>query len=67
MRLTIDQLPLTEWQKNKILEETDLRTVKDFLASANISEELTKPNGFGVKKAGKIINTVNILIEEFLA
>lgn len=67
MELTIEELPITSWQKQKILTETSLRTIKDFLAISNISEELTKPSGFGIKKAEKILDTVNILIEEFLA
>lgn len=67
MQLTIDELPLTEWQKNKIKEETALKTVKDFISISDIGDELRKPRGFGKKKAETIINKVNILIEEFLA
>lgn len=67
MQLTIDELPLTEWQKNKIKEETSLKTVKDFISISNIGDELRKPHGFGKIRAEKIINKVNILIEEFLA
>jgi hypothetical protein len=67
MQLTIDELPLTEWQKEKIKKETALKTVKDFLSISDIGDELRKPYGFGKKKAEKIIDKVNKLIEEFLA
>lgn len=67
MQLTIDELPLTEWQKDKIKRETDLKTVKDFLSISDLGDELRKPHGFGKKKAEKIIDKVNKLIEEFLA
>lgn len=67
MELTIDDLPLTEWQKSKIKEETVLRTVKDFFSISDVADELRKPHGFGKKKVEKIINKINIHIEEFLA
>lgn len=67
MQLTISELPLTTWQKEKIIKETELKTVKDFLAMADIVDELIKPHGFGKKKANKIIKKVNQTIEEFLA
>lgn len=67
MQLTIDQIPLTEWQKEKIKKETSLKTVKDFISNSNIGDELRKPHGFGEKKAEKIVKIVNKLIEEFLA
>ncbi len=67
MQLTIDKLPLTEWQKTKIMEETDLKTVKDFLSIPDIGSELRKPHGIGQKRAETIINKVYKLIEEFLA
>ncbi len=67
MQLTIDELPLTTWQKEKIKKETVLKTVKDFLSISDIGDELRKPHGFGKKKAETIINKVNKLIEEFLA
>ena len=66
MQLTIDELPLTEWQKNKIKEETALKTVKDFVSILDIGDELTKPHGFGKKKAQKISEKVKVFIEEFL-
>lgn len=67
MQLTIDELPLTEWQKEKIKRETSLKTVKDFVSRVDIGDELIKPYGFGKKRAEKISNTINKFIEEFLA
>lgn len=67
MRLTIDELPLTEWQKEKIKKDTELKTVEDFVSISDIGDELRKPHGIGKKKADKIIKKVNKLIEEFLA
>ncbi|HML87752.1 MAG TPA: hypothetical protein PKA28_04820 [Methylomusa anaerophila] len=67
MQLTIDELPLTKWQKEKIKRETSLKTVKDFISRIDIGDELIKPFGFGKKRAEKISNTINKFIEEFLA
>ena len=67
MKLTIDKLPLTHWQKERIKSETSLRTVQDFVAIQDIGAELQKPYGIGKKRAEKIDNAVKIIIEEFLA
>lgn len=67
MQLTIDELPLTEWQKVRIKKDTKLKTVKDFISISDIGDELSKPHGIGKKRAEKIVNKVNKLIEEFLA
>lgn len=67
MKLTIDDLPITQWQKDKIKSETDLKTIRDFLSVSDIGDELRKPHGIGRKRAEKIIDIVNNLIEEFLA
>lgn len=66
MGISVEELPLTDWQKNKIINETNIRTIEDFVKSANINDELRKPYGIGEKKALKIVNVVNKLIEEFL-
>lgn len=66
MEIDVIDLPLTDWQKNKIITETSIKKVKDFVNSSNIGEELQKPIGIGKKKAETIANKVNRWIEEFL-
>lgn len=66
MSIEINDLPLTEWQKNKIISETKIRKVEDFVNSSNIGEELRKSRGIGIKRAEIIANKVDIWIEEFL-
>lgn len=66
MELSIDDLPLTTWQKERLKKETSIRTVKDFYASSDIGGELRKPKGIGPVRADNIVKRVEKHIEEFL-
>ena len=66
MKIDVVDLPLTDWQKNKILTETNIRKVEDFVNSSNIGNELRKSRGIGVKRAESISRKVEVWIEEFL-
>ncbi|EPC0820723.1 hypothetical protein ACRV61_003097 [Escherichia albertii] len=63
----IDDLPLTNWLKTKIKEETRIETIADIMFSTNPAQELRKAKGVGEKKAIKIINEASRLMEEFLS
>jgi len=67
MQLTIDELPVSDWQKKKIKDETELKTVKDFLTMPDPGTELRKPHGIGTVKSEQIYNKVKKLVEEFLS
>lgn len=64
--ISIDQLPLTEWQKQKILNETEFKTVGDVLQSQNPAADLRKAKGIGQVKSSNIYNMIQGLIDELL-
>jgi hypothetical protein len=67
MKITIDQLPISDWQKRKVKEETNLKVVRDFLIMPDPGTELRKPFGIGPVKSAQIFNKVQQLVEEFLS
>ncbi|MCD6271474.1 MAG: zinc ribbon domain-containing protein [Deltaproteobacteria bacterium] len=67
MKLTIDDLPISDWQKKKIKEESNLKTVNDFLTMPDPGTELRKPHGIGPVRSEQIFNKVQQLVEEFLS
>lgn len=64
--ITIDMLPLTEWQKQKILNETEFKTVGDVLQSQNPAADLRKAKGIGKVKSSNIYNMIQGLVDELL-
>jgi hypothetical protein len=67
MKITIDQLPISDWQKRKVKEETNLKVVGDFLTMPDPGTELRKPFGIGPVRSVQIFNKVQQLVEEFLS
>ncbi len=67
MKLTVDDLPISDWQKRKIKEESNLKTVSDFLTMPDPGTELRKPHGIGPVRSEQIFNKVQQLVEEFLS
>lgn len=67
MKLTVDDLPISDWQKKKIKEESNLKTVSDFLTMPDPGTELRKPHGIGPVRSEQIFNKVQQLVEEFLS
>jgi hypothetical protein len=67
MKITIDQLPISDWQKRKVKEETSLKVVGDFLTMPDPGTELRKPFGIGPVRSAQIFNKVQQLVEEFLS
>jgi hypothetical protein len=66
LSLKINDLPLTNWQKEKIIKETNLKTVNDFITILNPSNELQKVYGFGPKTSAKILLEIKKIVDEFL-
>jgi hypothetical protein len=67
MEITIDELPISDWQKRKVKEETNLKVVGDFLTMPDPGTELRKPYGIGPVRSVQIFNKVQQLVEEFLS
>ncbi|MCK5878101.1 MAG: hypothetical protein KAG43_10735, partial [Candidatus Marithrix sp.] len=68
MKIKINKLPLTNLQKQRIEEQTGLRTIGDFLSSPHIGTELRKTTQIGPKRAKQIHNKVmKKMAEEFLS
>lgn len=63
----VEELPLTAWLKNKILEETRIETIADIIFASNPAQELRKAKGVGEKKAIQVINEASRVMEEFLS
>lgn len=66
LQTKISELPLTNWQKEKIIKETDLKTVNDFITKLNPGTELQRAYGIGPKKSTKILFEIKKIVDEFL-
>lgn len=64
--IRVNDLPLTDWQKSKILNETEFKTVGDVLQSQNPAQDLRKAKGIGKVKSSNIYNTIRGLVDEIL-
>ncbi len=67
MRIPIDNLPITELQKERIKKQTDLRTLGDILSIPDPATELRRAYHIGKKRSEQIYETVIYLREEFLS
>lgn len=67
LAVSVNDLPLTEWLKTKILTETQIKQVQDFLTLADPGSELKKAYGIGNKKSEKIFETVIKYVKEYLS
>lgn len=63
----IEALPITDWQKMKIKEETQVETIGDIVMHANPGQELMKARGIGKKKATKVIDEATAWMDEYLS
>jgi hypothetical protein len=64
---TIESLPITKWLKNKIITDTDLKTIGDIVLSSNAGQELRKAKGIGEVKATKVITQAESWMDEYLS
>lgn len=67
MEIPVAELPLTPWQKERLANETNIRTVRDFLVSPNVSGELQKAYGIGRVRSLTIYTSVLDFIKEYLS
>ncbi|MFA6059189.1 MAG: hypothetical protein WC756_13375 [Taibaiella sp.] len=67
LKITIEELPLPEWQIQSIKDYTNISTIEDILMSQSPSTELKKAKYIGDKRSFKIYKLVTDLLEEFLA
>ncbi len=68
MKISINELPiLTKWRKNKILEETDIKTIGDLLHHSTPASELRKGKGIGEIKSEDIYKKTLSYVKEFLS
>lgn len=67
LTIPISNLPITNWLKDKISNETSFNTIEDFFLSQSPSSELKKARGIGNARSKNIMNTVNSILDEFLS
>jgi hypothetical protein len=63
----IETLPITDWQKKKIKEETEIETIGDVVLSTNPGQELMKAHGIGKHKASHVIKNAQEWMDEYLS
>ncbi len=66
MKISVDDLPLTDWQKKNV-KKIDLNTVGDFVALQDPGTELRKIHRVGVITSEKIYSQVEKIVDEYLA
>lgn len=66
MKISVDMLPITSWQKKKV-KENKLNTVGDFMALQDPGTELRKIHQVGQKRSQRIYYEVLKTVDEFLA
>ncbi|WP_155985188.1 zinc ribbon domain-containing protein [Thioalkalivibrio sp. AKL6] len=67
MKIPVDELPITEKQKERIKSQTDIRTLGDIVSSADPASELRKARHIGEKRANKIYRLAKSVEEEFFS
>lgn len=66
MKIKVDNLPLTDWQKRKV-KTIGLNIVGDFIALQDPGTELRKIHRVGVITSEKIYSQVEKIVDEYLA
>jgi len=66
MEITIDQLPIPSWQKERIKQQSGLKTVGELLSISDPARELRKAKYIGRKRSENIYKKAKAAIEEFL-
>ncbi len=67
IKTKIDILPLTKWQKERILQETNIETIGDIILNNNPGQELMKVKWIGKIRAEKVICEVKNWMDEYLS
>jgi hypothetical protein len=66
LKISVDNLPLTNWQKNKV-KSAQLNTIGDFMALQDPGTELMKIHQIGEIRSDAIYKRVVQTVDEFLA
>ena len=66
MQIKIEELPIPQYQKKRLLEDTQIRVIGDYFTSASPATELQKAKLIGPKRAPQIYEATETFIEEFL-
>jgi hypothetical protein len=67
MGIKVENLPITENQKRRIINETDIRTLGDIVSSPDPASELRKAKSIGKKRAQRIYVLAKSVEEEFFS
>jgi hypothetical protein len=67
LKIKIKDLPLPEWQIDRILKDTNLKNLEDLYSSQNLAKDLKNAKGIGKVRTTNIDNIVKELLDEFLA
>lgn len=67
LKIRIEDLPIPDWQIERILTNTSLVTIEDILMTQSPAAELKKAKYIGNKRSLKIYQIVIELLDEFLA
>jgi len=67
MRINIDDLPIPKWQKDRIEEQTNLKTIGDILSIPDPASELRKAKQIGKIRSEQIYLVAKNAANEFLA
>jgi hypothetical protein len=65
LRISVDKIPITKWQKSKV-KEAGFLIVGDFMHLQDPSSELRKISQIGKFKSEQIFNEVMRTVDEFL-
>lgn len=66
LNMPVDQLPLTDFLKKKMKDETQLRKISDFISLQDPASDLRQAHGIGPKRSERIVSVVNGYITDFL-
>jgi hypothetical protein len=66
MKIPIDDLPIPEWQKERLKKQTSLKTIEDIISLSDPGSELQKVKQVGPIRSEKIDKIVRKYVEEFL-
>lgn len=68
MRTNLESVPgIPSWQKNEILERSDLRTIGDLLGVQDPASELSKGRLIGPVRSNDIYGKVQLFVDEYLS
>jgi Cdc6-like AAA superfamily ATPase len=66
MQIPIDKLPISQFQIQRIKNQTDFKTVGDIISATAPASELQKAHYIGPIRSEKIVMIAKALVEEFL-